>query len=82
VGEFSPIGRLFSLGNFMKITEVAQIFSYFMPRQQNYVLIVTKTGSGCILGDFFTNSSGHPDLGFPLRPRQTYKETQNLCLFD
>jgi hypothetical protein len=25
-GEFSPIGKLFTLGGFVKITEVAQIF--------------------------------------------------------
>jgi hypothetical protein len=26
LGEISPIGRLFSLGSFMKMTEVVQIF--------------------------------------------------------
>jgi hypothetical protein len=36
---------------------------------KSYVLLLTKNGSCCILGDFFTNSSGHPvrekRLGIP-----------------
>jgi hypothetical protein len=41
---------------------------YFFPHGKSYGLIWTKTGLGYILGDFFTNSSGHPgwrrqDLG-------------------
>jgi hypothetical protein len=30
---------------------------------KSYALICQKNGLGNILGDFFTNSSGHPDLG-------------------
>jgi hypothetical protein len=29
-------------------------------RDKSYVLIMTKIGLGYILGDFFTNASGHP----------------------
>jgi hypothetical protein len=32
LGEFSPIGWLFYFGNFLKITEVAQIFALDFPR--------------------------------------------------
>jgi hypothetical protein len=27
-----------------------------------HALILTKNGLGCILGDFFTNSFGHPGM--------------------
>jgi hypothetical protein len=30
LGEFSPIGRLFSMGSTLKITEVAQIFDHLL----------------------------------------------------
>jgi hypothetical protein len=29
LGEFSPIGRLFSLSSYLKITKVPQFYSYF-----------------------------------------------------
>jgi hypothetical protein len=56
------IGRiLFSLGSFLKITEVAQIFGYFF-RSISYALILTKTiGWATLWAAFFTNSPGHPD---------------------
>jgi hypothetical protein len=54
--EFLPIGRLFILDSFLKITEVAHIFGYFFVR---YSLIWQKW-FGNILGDVFTNLSGHP----------------------
>jgi hypothetical protein len=60
LSEFSPHGRLFTFGSVLKITEVGQIFwaTYF--HATSYVLIMTKIWLGDILGDFFTNSSGHP----------------------
>jgi hypothetical protein len=51
LAEFSPIGRLFTLGGFLKITEVAHSFGDFFP-STSYVLILTKKGQGHILGDF------------------------------
>jgi hypothetical protein len=35
------------------------MLGYFSPKVR-FVLISTKNGFGFILGDFFTNSSGHP----------------------
>jgi hypothetical protein len=35
-----------------------------------YVLILTKMGWGNILGDFFTNSSGHPDWHIASRTQE------------
>jgi hypothetical protein len=71
LGDFSPNGRYFTLGRFIKITDVAQKlhkvkvkFGYFFVSLE-YALILTKNGFGYILGDFVTNSSGHP--GFKLR---------------
>jgi hypothetical protein len=74
LGEFSPIGRLFSLGScflwevvffgqlfslgsFLKIIKAAQLLCL---HGNIYVFVLTKNGLGYILGDFFTNSSGHP----------------------
>jgi hypothetical protein len=53
LGVFSPVGRVFTLGSFMKITEVAQIFvqSFFL--DNSYALILKKNCLGCILGNFF-----------------------------
>jgi hypothetical protein len=55
--EFLPIGRLFTLGNFLKITKVANIFG--LPFS---TLIWAKNGLGYALGDFFKNTSGHPGV--------------------
>jgi hypothetical protein len=40
------------------------MFGLLFPMYQlfMYVFIFTKNGLGYILGDFFTNSSGHPEL--------------------
>jgi hypothetical protein len=35
LGDFSPIGQLFIMGSFLKMTEVAQNFvNYFFPQQK------------------------------------------------
>jgi hypothetical protein len=60
LGEFSPIGRLFSLGIFFENYKRANILVYFF-RGLNFELILAQNGLGYILGEFFTNSSGHPD---------------------
>jgi hypothetical protein len=55
LGEFSPIGRLFSSGS------SAQTFGQLFFRGKSYVLIWARNGLGYTLGDFLANSSGHPD---------------------
>jgi hypothetical protein len=51
LGEFSPIGRLFSLGSFKKVhTEGAQIFGANFFHGNCYELLVTKGGCGYKLG--------------------------------
>jgi hypothetical protein len=54
---------------FLTIAEVTQIFGFFGQFVANfctvkviYSLILTKNALGYILGEFFTYSSGHPDL--------------------
>jgi hypothetical protein len=42
LGEFSPIGWLFTFGTFVKITEVAQIIGLLFFHTKSYVLIFTK----------------------------------------
>jgi hypothetical protein len=59
--EFSPVGRVFTLGSFLKITEVAQILGQLFYTWQNVCSNFDKNVLGHIFGDFFTNSSGHPD---------------------
>jgi hypothetical protein len=46
----------------MKIREVALIFGLVSSASAVYALILIKFGLGHILGEFFTNSSGHPDF--------------------
>jgi hypothetical protein len=61
LGEFSPnVLLLFALGTYVKTTEVAHIFGLLNSTVKVYALILTKPGLGYILGEFFTNSSGHP----------------------
>jgi hypothetical protein len=61
-GEFSPIVRLFTLGSFLKLKEAAQIFGLLFSHGEKYVCNnFDKNGLGYMLGDFLTNSSGHPD---------------------
>jgi hypothetical protein len=52
-GEISPIGRLFSLGSFMKMTEVVRIFCSSFLHGKCVVLILTKKCFGLHLGLYF-----------------------------
>jgi hypothetical protein len=61
VGEFSPVGRLFSFEQTLKITDVDQNCWATVFREKSYALVLTNNGFGQHLGDFFANSSGHPD---------------------
>jgi hypothetical protein len=63
LGKVSPNGRLFTSGRFSYITDVAQDFWTTLSLFIDFVLILTKNGLGYILGDFFTNPSGHPGQG-------------------
>jgi hypothetical protein len=50
LGEFIPIGRLFSFGSFLKITEGAHFFGYFYSTYKSmyyYVLQTHLVGSRC-----------------------------------
>jgi hypothetical protein len=58
LAEFSPIGPLFSLGSFLKNTEVAQVFGLLFPAVKKYVLIFPYNGLGYTMSDFFSNLSG------------------------
>jgi hypothetical protein len=44
----------------MKITERDQVFGTFFPQKNKCIRFDRKNGLGYSLGDFFTNSSGHP----------------------
>jgi hypothetical protein len=62
LGEFSSIGRLFSLGSFFrKFPNSPNLWDTFSKVKFMCVLILTKNGLGHILGDFLTNPSGHTD---------------------
>jgi hypothetical protein len=62
LGEFSPYGRLFSSGIFLKnTTNNTQIGATF-PQSIDNELNLTKNGLGNILGVFLTNSSGQLNL--------------------
>jgi hypothetical protein len=52
-----------SFGLFLKKNaKVAQIIYLLFSHVKSYVLIWSNCGLGNILGDFYTNSSGHPAL--------------------
>jgi hypothetical protein len=57
------LGDLFSLGSFFKITELAEIFDLLFFHGKSSVLSLTNNGLGYILGEFYTNSSGHHARG-------------------
>jgi hypothetical protein len=61
LGEFSPIGRLFTLALF-EITFLCHIFATFFDTKTvvNLVILINY-GLGYILGDFFKKASGRPD---------------------
>jgi hypothetical protein len=46
LGDFSPIGRLLTLGSILKITEVAQNFRAVFSTVPGYVFIVKKMWLG------------------------------------
>jgi hypothetical protein len=61
------IGRIFAqwaivyFGQWFEIYIISANFWATFLCDTSYVLILTKNGLGYILGDFFKNSSGHPD---------------------
>jgi hypothetical protein len=48
------------LGKFILITEATRIFALLFSTVKVMDQFCAKNGLGCILGDFFANSSGHP----------------------
>jgi hypothetical protein len=62
LGEFLLIGRLLYLGCFFKEPKRHATFS---TEKSMYALALTENGLGYSLGDFFTNSSGHPAAAVP-----------------
>jgi hypothetical protein len=60
-GEFSPIGRLLTLDSFF-CENYSNSKSHWTScfHGKSCVLIFTRNGLGYVLGDFFTNASGHP----------------------
>jgi hypothetical protein len=58
-GDFSPVGRLLTLGSF-STPIVAKISGLLFFHGKSYAFILTQNRFGRILGHCFTNSSGHP----------------------
>jgi hypothetical protein len=54
------MGILFTLSNFFKIPKEDQMLWLHLFTKKSYVQILINNGLGYILGEFFTNSSGHP----------------------
>jgi hypothetical protein len=52
LGEFSPIGCLFSWAD--------QLFGLLISTEKSYELSLTKNGLGYVLGNILKNPSGHP----------------------
>jgi hypothetical protein len=79
LGEFSPNGWLFTLASFFEnLLKHPTFLGYLFPRQ-GFCVDSDKNGLGYILGDFFTNSSGHPASELP--PRPSYERTCVKCTY-
>jgi hypothetical protein len=64
LGEFSPFGRLFTLGILTKNTEEDKIVGLlFSSLCKSYVIILTKMDRASFWAIFFKKSSGHPGPG-------------------
>jgi hypothetical protein len=42
LGEFSPVGRFFTLVFLLKITDLAQMFVLFFPRKKKWIIFYKK----------------------------------------
>jgi hypothetical protein len=60
LGEFSPIGRLFTLGSFFVKKEQHYTFLGHDFLRKSYILTLTKMCLAPFEADFSANSSGHP----------------------
>jgi hypothetical protein len=64
LGDFSPLGRFFTLDSFMKNTQLAQICVQLISKVKVMYYYLTKNGLGYILGNLKKkNLSGHPGTG-------------------
>jgi hypothetical protein len=70
------LGDLFALGSFLKITEVDKILGLLFKWLKSCINF-RKKGLGDILGDFFTNTSGHPDWA----QKQLLRRMFVICYF-
>jgi hypothetical protein len=60
IGRICAYLEIVFFGQFLENNKVDRIFILLFPHSHNYVSILTKKRLGYNLGDFFTNSSGHP----------------------
>jgi hypothetical protein len=73
LGEFSSIGRLFSLGNLQKEPKILRCF---FPLEKAALIYFDQKGLGNCLGEFLTNSSGHP--GHNPSPLKHFADTTTM----
>jgi hypothetical protein len=85
LGEFSPIGRLFTLGSFVENYRRMLKFLATFFLSKRHVLILTKNALGYILGDFFHKPIWSPCLDRLLRFRHrqvSENSRQAICKKD
>jgi hypothetical protein len=73
LGEFSPIGRLFTLGWFLKNQKKPKLLGYLFPKQKLCFYFDPKSGWPTLWAIFFSNASCHS--GFA-----KWKKTHQLCI--
>jgi hypothetical protein len=68
----SPDWYLFTFDSFLKNTEVDQIFWLLFSCMQVRYLFLLENEFGPVWGYYLTNSSGHPDCDWKVKPETTF----------
>jgi hypothetical protein len=77
LGEISPNRWSFILGIYLKISQVAQILGLLSSTVEDMHYFLQK-GSGLVLGNFFSNSHGHPDSRARSHSQNAFNESHSF----
>jgi hypothetical protein len=81
LGEFSPIGQLFSLGSFSNLQKWHKFLGYFFPRHKLGVKFWHIMSWDAFWAIFFKKSSGHPVRASVVRSKGFKKPWKKIFCF-